>query len=152
MKPILDELDRKILSMLVKDASKPYTDVSKDLDVSGGTIHVRMKKLMESGVVLGTRLIIDPVKLGFNICAFLGIFLEKGSKYREVVSVLENFPEIVELHYTTGDYSIFAKVYCRDTEHLRQLLNEKIQPTAGVERTETFISLEQSILREIELF
>ncbi len=151
MKHVLDELDKRILSLLMENASKPYTDVSKELDVSGGTIHVRMKKLMDSGVVMGSRLVIDPVKLGYTICAFLGIYLEKGSKYREVVAVLKTFPEIVELHYTTGEYSIFAKVFCRDTEHLRDLLNDQIQPINGVERTETFISLERSVDREIQL-
>jgi Lrp/AsnC family transcriptional regulator for asnA, asnC and gidA len=147
----IDKLDRQILSLLIEDAGIPYTDIAKKLLVSGGTIHVRMKKLLDMGVVEGNYLNINPAKVGFDVCAFLGIYLNKASDYRDAASELEKIPEIVEMHYTTGTYSMFAKVLCRDTKHLREVLNEKIQMIKGVQRTETFISLEESIKRQISI-
>ena len=147
----LDKLDKQILSMLKKDATIPYTEIAKELVISAGTIHVRMKKLIELGVVLGSHLEINPTKVGFDVCAFLGIFLEKGSEYNDAVIRLKKVPEVVELHYTTGVYSMFAKIVCRDTQHLREVLNEHIQTIKGVQRTETFISLEESIKRQVEI-
>jgi Lrp/AsnC family transcriptional regulator for asnA, asnC and gidA len=147
----LDVLDRKILTILMEDAVVPYTEIAKQLDVSAGTIHVRMKKLLEQGVVKGSQLIIDPVVIGYDICAFIGIFLDKGSAYSDVRKQMMNIQEIVDLQYTTGVYSIFAKVLCRDTNHLREVLNEKIQPIQGIQRTETFIALEQGFARQINI-
>jgi Lrp/AsnC family transcriptional regulator for asnA, asnC and gidA len=147
----IDKLDKQILSILMKDAGTPYTEIAKKLLVSGGTIHVRMKKLEEMGVVQGHYLNINPSKIGYDVCAFLGIYLEKASEYRDAVLKLEKIPEIVEMHYTTGTYSMFAKIICRDTRHLREVLNEKIQPIKGVQSTETFISLEESIRRQIRI-
>ena len=147
----LDVLDRKILTILMEDAVVPYTEIAKQLDVSAGTIHVRMKKLLEQGVVKGLQLIIDPVVIGYDICAFIGIFLDKGSAYSDVRKQMMNIQEIVDLQYTTGVYSIFAKVLCRDTNHLREVLNEKIQPIQGIQRTETFIALEQGFARQINI-
>lgn len=147
----IDNLDIQILSILMKNATTPYTEIAKELIVSGGTIHVRMKKLEEMGVIKGAALEVDPQKLGYDITAFLGIFLEKGSQYHEAVKQLRTVKEIVELHYTTGSYSIFAKIVCHDTTHLREVLNEQIQSVKGIQRTETFISLEESIRRQITL-
>ncbi len=147
----IDNLDIQILSILMKNATTPYTEIAKELIVSGGTIHVRMKKLEEMGVIKGASLEVDPQKLGYDITAFLGIFLEKGSQYTEAVKQLKTVPEIVELHYTTGMYSIFAKIVCHDTTHLREVLNEQIQSVKGIQRTETFISLEETIRRQISL-
>jgi Lrp/AsnC family transcriptional regulator for asnA, asnC and gidA len=147
----LDVLDRKILTILMEDAVVPYTEIAKQLDVSAGTIHVRMKKLLEQRVVKGSQLIIDPVVIGYDICAFIGIFLDKGSAYSDVRKQMMNIQEIVDLQYTTGVYSIFAKVLCRDTNHLREVLNEKIQPIQGIQRTETFIALEQGFARQINI-
>jgi Lrp/AsnC family transcriptional regulator for asnA, asnC and gidA len=147
----LDVLDRKILTILMEDAVVPYTEIAKQLDVSAGTIHVRMKKLLDQGVVKGSQLIIDPVVIGYDICAFIGIFLDKGSAYSDVRKQMMNIQEIVDLQYTTGVYSIFAKVLCRDTNHLREVLNEKIQPIQGIQRTETFIALEQGFARQINI-
>ncbi|CAN5917838.1 Lrp/AsnC ligand binding domain-containing protein [soil metagenome] len=149
--PEIDKLDKQILSILMKDATLPYTEIAKDLSVSGGTVHVRMKKLEELGILKGSHLFINQNKIGYDICAFLGIFLKKGSEYNDAVSRMLEIPEIVELHYTTGQYSMFAKIICRDTQHLRQVLNEKIQAIKGVRRTETFISLEESISRQISI-
>ena len=147
----IDNLDIQILSILMKNATTPYTEIAKELIVSGGTIHVRMKKLEEMGVIKVASLEVDPQKLGYDITAFLGIFLEKGSQYNEAVKQLKTVKEIVELHYTTGSYSIFAKIVCHDTTHLREVLNEQIQGVKGIQRTETFISLEESIRRQITL-
>lgn len=147
----LDQLDVQILSILMEDASVPYTEIAKKLEVSGGTIHVRMKKMEEMGVIRGSNLQINPQLVGFDVTAFLGIYLEKGSQYKNAVEQLRNINEVVELHYCTGTYSMFAKIICRDTEHLRKVLNEGIQSVEGIQRTETIISLEESIKRQIKL-
>ena len=147
----IDNLDIQILSILMVDATTPYTEIAKKLIVSGGTIHVRMKKMEELGIIIGSNLVIDPQKIGYDVCAFLGIYLEKGSIYKDAVEKLKKVKEIVELHYCTGAYSMFAKIICRDTNHLREVLNDKVQAIEGIQRTETFISLEESIKRQIEL-
>jgi Lrp/AsnC family transcriptional regulator, regulator for asnA, asnC and gidA len=147
----VDKLDRQILSVLMKDAKTPYTDIAKQLFVSGGTIHVRMKKLEQLGIVKGANLVIDYNKLGYDISAFLGIYLDKSSLYDQVAKELQSIPEIVSAHYTTGLYNIFAKVVCRDTKHLRKVLNDKIQNIKGIQRTETFISLHENINRPIQV-
>jgi Lrp/AsnC family transcriptional regulator for asnA, asnC and gidA len=147
----IDKLDRQILSVLMKDAKTPYTDIAKQLFVSGGTIHVRMKKLEQLGIVRGANLVVDYSKLGYDISAFLGIYLDKSSLYDQVAQALHDIPEIVGAHYTTGLYNIFAKVVCRDTKHLRKVLNDKIQNIKGIQRTETFISLHENINRPIQV-
>ena len=147
----IDILDRKILTILMEDAVVPYTEIAKKLEVSAGTIHVRMKKLIDLGVVVGSQLIVNPTVIGYDICAFIGIFLDKGSAYSDARERMTEIPEIVELHYTTGIYSIFAKILCRDTNHLREVLNEKIQAIPGIKRTETFITLEQGFSRQINI-
>lgn len=147
--PELDQLDKQILAKLVEDGKLPYTEIAKTLFVSSGTIHVRMKKLEQAGIVQGSSLRLDYHKLGYDITAFLGIYLDKSSLYDEVAEQLKQIPEIVEANYTTGLYSIFAKIICKDTNHLRLILHDKIQKIAGIQRTETFISLEQSINRPV---
>jgi Lrp/AsnC family transcriptional regulator, regulator for asnA, asnC and gidA len=147
----IDKLDRQILSMLMQNVNRAYTDIAKELGVSGGTIHVRLKKLNEMGIVQGAQLLVSPAAIGYDVCAFIGVFLEKGSEYKDAVAQMRLIPEIVELHYTTGTYSMFVKLICRDTKHLREVLNEKIQVIDGVQRTETFISLEDSISRQITI-
>lgn len=147
----LDNLDIQILSILMNDSSIPYTEIAKKLIVSGGTIHVRMKKMEELGIIRGANLMINPQKVGFDITAFLGIYLEKGSQYHHAVEQLKQVKEVVELHYCTGSYSMFAKIICQDTNHLRKVLNEDIQAVKGIQRTETIISLEESIRRQISL-
>lgn len=145
----IDQLDKQILAKLVEDGKMPYTDIAKMLFVSSGTIHVRMKKMEQMGIVKGSSLTIDYHKLGYDITAFLGIYLDKSSLYDEVAEKLKEIPEVVEANYTTGLYSIFAKIICKDTNHLRHVLHGKIQKIAGIQRTETFISLEQSINRPV---
>ena len=147
----IDNIDRGILSELTINAKVPYTEIAKKLIVSAGTIHVRMKKMEEAGIVKNSRLHINYELLGFDLTAFLGIYLEKGSTYTDVIQQLNLIPEIVEAHYTTGVYSIFAKIRCKNTKHMRQILNEEIQSIKGIQRTETIISLEQSIDKHIIL-
>ncbi len=147
--PDLDQLDKQILAKLVEDGKMPYTELAKLLFVSSGTIHVRMKKMEELGIVLGSSLQLDYHKLGYDVTAFLGIYLDKSSLYDEVVEQIKGIPEIVEANYTTGAYSILAKIVCKDTNHLRLVLHDKIQKIPGIQRTETFISLEESISRPV---
>ena len=147
----IDKVDRQILSLLMQDAKMPYTEIAQKIHVSGGTVHVRMKKLTDMGIVTGANLVIDYSKLGFDITAFLGIFLDKSSLYGEVAENLKAIPEVVGAHYTTGNYGIFAKIICRDTNHLRRVLYDKIQKIQGIQRTETFISLEESIDRPLDI-
>ncbi|MEM6523710.1 MAG: Lrp/AsnC ligand binding domain-containing protein [Bacteroidota bacterium] len=147
----IDNVDLKILELLTKNAKKPYTEVAKQVYVSGGTVHVRMKKLEEMGIVKGNTLLVDYTRLGFDITAFIGIFLSKSALYNEVTAQLKQVPEIVSVHYTTGNYSMFAKIYCRDTNHLKDVLYDKIQKVEGIVRTDTMISLEESISRNLTL-
>lgn len=146
-----DKLDKQILSLLMRNAKMAYTEIAKKLFVSGGTIHVRMKKLEDSGIVKGYSLSVDHTRLGYDICAFLGIYLDKSSLYDEVARHLEQIPEVVDAHYTTGLYNIFARIICRDTNHLRDVLHDKIQKIPGIQRTETIISLHESISRPINI-
>ncbi|MEM6842055.1 MAG: Lrp/AsnC ligand binding domain-containing protein [Bacteroidota bacterium] len=147
----IDNVDLKILALLSEDAKIPYTEIAKKVYVSGGTVHVRMRKMEEMGIVQGTTLNMDYSKLGYDITAFLGIYLEKSSLYNSVVEELKKVPEVVKIHYTTGNYSIFIKIHCRDTKHLREVLHDKIQRVEGIVRTETLISLEESLNRHIQL-
>lgn len=147
----VDDLDYKILRILMRDAKIPYTDIAKKLFVSSGTVHVRMRKLESLGIVTGSQIIIDHGKLGYDVVAFLGIYLEKSSLYNQVINELQKIPEIVGAHYTTGVYSIFAKIICQDTNHLREVLSRDIQKIQGIQRTETFISLHESINRPVLL-
>ena len=147
----IDNIDIKILEILLRNAKKPYTEVAKQVFVSGGTVHVRMKKLEDMGVVEGTTLKLDYTKLGYDITAFIGIFLAKSALYDEVIAELKQIPEIINVHYTTGNYSMFAKIHCKDTQHLKDVLHDKIQRVEGITRTDTMISLEESVNRSIQL-
>ena len=146
----LDDLDRKILALLMANAKRPYTDIATTLFVSPGTIHVRMNKMIAAGIVRGQTLIVDPVALGYDVSAFLGIYLKGSGLYEAAAAWLKTIPEIVSAHYTTGVYSLFARVVCRDTNHLREVL-QRIQQFDGIQRTETFISLEETIQRPVSV-
>jgi Lrp/AsnC family transcriptional regulator for asnA, asnC and gidA len=147
----IDNVDKQIISLLMQDAMMPYTEIAKKLFVSSGTVHVRMRKMQEMGVIKRAELVIDPTALGYDITAFLGIYLQKSSLYNQVVKALQKIPEVIECNYTTGNYSMFAKIVCRDTAHLKEVLSDKIQGINGIERTETFISLEESFNRSLSL-
>jgi Lrp/AsnC family transcriptional regulator, regulator for asnA, asnC and gidA len=145
----IDELDKRILSVLMESNDPSYAEMGQQLFVSAGTIHVRIKKLIRLGIIKNKHIDVDYHKLGYDVTAFLGIFLEKSSMYNTVIKELYAFPEVVEAHYTTGNYSIFAKVICRDTKQLKEILTDHIQSIPGVQRTETLISLEESISRPL---
>lgn len=147
----LDNTDLKILEILMQDAKKPYTEVAKKVFVSQGTVHVRMGKLESSGIIEKTTLKVNYAKMGFDITAFIGVFLEKSALYDQVLAKLKDIWEITNIHYTTGNYSMFVKIHCRDTNHLKQVLHDKIQQVEGIERTETMISLEESLDRSLSL-
>ena len=146
---IIDSLDHKILGMLMENADQSYAELAKVLFVSAGTIHVRMKKMIQLGVIKREVLEVDYHKLGYDVTAFLGIYLEKSSLYNSVADILNQIPEVVEAHYTTGNYSIFAKIICKDTKDLKEILTDRIQSIEGIQRTETFISLQESINRPL---
>lgn len=148
----IDKLDKQIVAMLMEDARIPYTEIAKKLIISPGTVHVRMRKLEEMGLVKGSSLIIDPSKAGFDMVAFIGVNLEKGGVYRQVLEQLKDITEVVEAYYTTGQYGMFLKVVCKNTQHMREVLNEKIQVIDGIHGTETFLSLEESLKRQVQLF
>ena len=147
----IDNTDLKILEILMQDAKRPYTEVAKKVNVSQGTVHVRMNKMEEAGILEKTTLRINYAKLGFDITAFIGIYLEKSALYESVLAKLKGIPEIINIHYTTGNYSMFVKIHCRDTNHLKEVLHDKMQQVDGIERTETMISLEESLDRNLKL-
>jgi len=145
----LDKLDLQIIQEMMEDAEVSYADLGKKLFVSGGTIHVRIKKLEEQGVVKGKKLSVDLKELGYDVIAFIGIYLEKSSLYDSVAKELKKVPQIVRLNYTTGNYSMFAEIVCKDIQQLRYVLHDELQKIKGIERTETFISLEESLVRNV---
>ena len=147
----IDKLDMQIIHEMVEDAAISYADLGKKLFVSGGTIHVRIKKLQEYKIVKGTRLAVDLKHLGYDVIAFIGIYLEKSSLYDAVAKELRKIPDIVRLNYTTGNYSMFAEIVCKDINKLRYVLHDELQKIKGIERTETFISLEESFSRNVQV-
>jgi Lrp/AsnC family transcriptional regulator, regulator for asnA, asnC and gidA len=147
----IDKLDRKILSMILKDARVPFLEIARECNVSGAAIHQRMQKLIKIGIIAGSEYIVDLHKLGYDTRAYIGIFLEKASMYEEVVAELERIPEIVECHYTTGNYSIFIKIVAQNNEHLKSILVDRLQSIKGISRTETFISLEERFKRQLPI-
>ena len=145
----LDKLDFQIIQEMMEDAEISYADLGKKLFVSGGTIHVRIKKLEELKVVKGKKLSVDLKSLGYDVIAFIGIYLEKSSLYDSVAKELKKIKQIVRLNYTTGNYSMFAEIVCKDIQELRFVLHDELQKIKGIERTETFISLEESLDRNV---
>ena len=147
----IDALDKKILSILSKNARMPFKDVATECNVSRAAIHQRVQRLIEIGVILGSAFNINPKALGYNTCTYVGITLERGNMYREVAKQIALIPEIVECHYTTGSYTMLVKLYVRDNEQLMNLLNNTLQCIDGVVSTETLISLDQSIKRDVPI-
>ena len=145
----IDSLDKKILEIITRNARIPFKDVAAECGVSRAAIHQRVQRLVDIGVITGSGYHVNPASLGYNTCTYVGITLERGSMYKHVVSEFEKIPEIVECHFTTGPYTMLVKLYARDNEQLMHLLNGRLQDIPGVVATETLISLEQSIKREI---
>jgi len=147
----LDGIDKKILRALMQDARTPVLVIAREVGISGAAIHQRLRKLEKSGLIAGSKFIIDPKALGYTTMAFIGVYLDKAISNPEAVKQLKKIPEVIECHYTTGNWSIFIKILCKDNEHLMHLLNNDIQSITGVSRTETFISLDQQIERQIKI-
>ena len=147
----IDGIDKKILRMLMEDARRPILEIARTIGISGAAIHQRLRKLEKSGLLQGSKFIINPKILGYTTMAYVGIYLDKAMSNPLAVKELEKIPEVLECHYTTGDWSILIKVLCKDNEHLMHVLNKRIQQISGVSRTETFISLAQQIDRQISI-
>lgn len=147
----IDGIDKKILRALMADARTPILEIARNVGVSGAAIHQRLRKLEKSGLLSGSKFVINPRILGYTTMAFVGIYLDKAANNPEAVKQLKRIPEVLECHYTTGDWSILIKVLCKDNEDLMHILNREIQTISGVSRTETFISLQQQIDRQIKI-
>lgn len=147
----IDGIDKQLLRALMQDARTPILEIARQVGISGAAIHQRLRKLEKSGLIKGSKFIINPKILGYTTMAFVGIYLDKAMNNPDAVKQLKTIPEVIECHYTTGDWSIFIKILCKDNEHLMHLLNKEIQTIKGVSRTETFISLNQQIDRQIKI-
>jgi len=147
----IDYLDLRILQIISNDARIPLSDVANQCGVSRAVVHQRIAKLTEKGTILGSGYHVNPKSIGYFTCTFVGVILERGSMYNDVVDCLRKIPEIVECHFTTGNYTMMIKLYAYDNEHLMDLLNNKIQQIPGVTSTETLISLQQSISRQLPI-
>ncbi len=147
----IDEIDKIIINGLIANARVSIVELSKRTGISSAAVHQRLKKLEDSGLINGSHININPKIIGYTTLAFVGIFLDKAMNNPEAVAQLKNIPEVIECHYTTGNWSVFIKILCKDNEHLMTLLNTKIQSIKGISRTETFISLNQQINRQIHL-
>ncbi len=147
----IDTLDKKILDIVIRNARIPSKDIAEDCGVSRAAIHQRLQRLIDVGVITGSGYHVNPRTLGYTTCTYIGVNLERGAMYRDVVPEFEKIDEIIECHFTTGPYTMLVKLYARDNEHLMRLLNDKIQNIPGVTGTETLISLHESIHREIPI-
>ncbi|MCW0481921.1 Lrp/AsnC family transcriptional regulator [Gaoshiqia sediminis] len=147
----LDQTDLHILNIITHNARIPFKDVAAEVGVSRAAVHQRVNRMIEMNVITGSGYHIDPKKVDYKTCTYVGIFLEKGGFYEDVAAMLQEIPEIVECHYTTGQYAIFVKVYARDNEHLKEILSDKVQKISGISSTETFISLEETFKRQVPI-
>ena len=148
----LDETDRKILKKLLKDARTPYEEIARELIISGGTVHVRINKMKEAGIITGSKIKIDFSMLGYEVTSFIGVNLTSAKDYARALEKLKTFEEITDIYYTTGQYSLFIKVVTKSTKELHQFLLEKIQALKEIQSTETFISLDNPISRDPSVY
>ncbi|GAL62801.1 Lrp/AsnC ligand binding domain-containing protein [Algibacter lectus] len=147
----IDGIDKKILRTLMEDARIPILEIARNVDISGAAIHQRLRKLEKSGIISGSKFVINPKMLGYETVAFIGVYLDKAIQNPEAIKQLKKVPEVLECHYTTGNWNVLIKILCKDNAHLMHLLNNEIQTISGVSRTETFISLDQQIDRQITI-
>lgn len=147
----LDAIDRKILKFLIKNARMPFLEIARECGISGAAIHQRIRKLDESGVIFGSRLIVDPKTLGFDVCAYIGIRLQDPQYLDATVEKLKQIPEIVECHFITGTYNVFVKLYCLDNEHLMKTIFDGIVRIQGISTTQTYISLFEAFQRQVNV-
>lgn len=145
----IDETDRQILAFLVNNARMPFLEIARECGVSGAAIHQRVKKMENCGIITGSRLLVKPQALGLNVCAFICVSLSEADKYSEVIDAFKKIPEVVECHFITGGHALLLKLYCFDNDHLMQVLINTIQHIPAIERTETWLSLDQAIERQV---
>ena len=146
----LDELDGKILKMIVGNARIPFLEVARECNVSGAAIHQRIQKLTALGVIKGSEFIIDNTKVGYETCAYMGLFLKSPGQFPTVTEALKQIPEVVECHYTTGQYDLFIKIYAKNNQHLLSIIHNKLRPL-GLARTESLISFKEAFKRQIPI-
>lgn len=146
----LDALDKKILRLIAKDARIPFLEVARECNVSGAAIHQRIQKLQSQGVLRGSQFIIDPEALGYDTCAYIGLYLKNPENFDKVVAELERMPEVVECHYTTGSFDMFIKIYAQNNHHLLNIIHDKLQPL-GLSRSETIVSFNAVINRQLPI-
>ncbi len=145
----IDQIDQKILSFLVKNARMPFLEIARECGISGAAIHQRVKRLETNGVITGSRLLVKPQALGLNVCAFVSVSLSEANKYPEVIEAFKRISEIVECHFVTGKHTILIKLFCLDYDHLMEVLLNTIQKIPYVQSTDTQISLDQAIERQV---
>ena len=150
-KTTLDATDKRILRFLIKNARTPFLEIARECGISGAAIHQRIKKLEDMGVIQGSRLVVAPKSLGFDVCAFISIRVNDITQQQDTVERLKEIPEIVECHYITGSYNLMVKIYCIDNEHLMRTIFDKILHVQGVSSTQTYMSLNESFQREIHV-
>ena len=148
-KVVVDGIDRKILKFLIKNARMPYLEIARECGVSGAAIHQRIKKLEDAGVIMGSRMVVDPKKLGFDVCAFISIRISDNSLQMQTVEKLKHIPEIVECHFITGTYNVMVKLYCIDNDHLMNTIFDGILSIPGISSTQTYISLNEPFTRQV---
>ncbi|MBQ9644743.1 MAG: Lrp/AsnC ligand binding domain-containing protein [Prevotella sp.] len=146
----LDRLDKQILKLIADDARVPFLEVARVCNVSGAAIHQRIQKLANLGVLKGSQFIIDPEKIGYETCAFIGLNLKNPESFDDVVDKLKQMPEVVECHYTTGNYDLFIKIYAVNNHHLLNFIHDKLQPL-GLARSESIISFHAAIDRQLAI-
>ncbi len=149
-KIVLDELDKKILQFLARDARKPFLEIARECKVSGASIHQRVQKLEQAGIILGSQFNISSELIGYETCAYIGLFLQNPSQFDYVLTELKKIPEVVECHYTTGSFDMFIKIYAHNNHHLLTIIHDKLQPL-GLSRSETIVSFHTVISRQIPI-
>ena len=146
----LDKLDRKILGLIAEDARIPFLEVARSCNVSGAAIHQRIQKLTNLGILLGSQFLIDPEKIGYETCAYIGLYLKNPEDFDRVVEALKKIPEVVECHITTGDYDLFIKIFARNNHHMMDIIHDKLQPL-GLSRSKSLISFKTVIVRPLPI-
>ena len=146
----IDKLDKQILTMIAEDARVPFLEVARACNVSGAAIHQRIQKLSNAGIIKGSKFIIDSEKIGYETCAYIGLNLKNPENFDVVVEELQKIPEVVECHYTTGDFDLFIKIYALNNHHLLNIIHDKLQPL-GLARSESIISFNTAINRQIPI-
>lgn len=147
----IDNLDRKILDIITKNARIPSKEIAQECGVSRTSVQQRIQRMAGMGIITGSAYKVNPKSLGYHTCTYIGVRLGRGTLYREVLNLINRIPEVIECHFTTGPYTMLLKLYARDNEHLMEILNDEIQTIAGVEATEALISLDNAIQREVPM-